>query len=201
MDLSVPALADRRVRLALGYASNRPSMVKTALYGLGRPASVPWPRQSLAYHEAQDRTYTYDLAKARQVLDAAGWDANNVIPLTIPSSLALAEPMALIFQADLASIAVRVARRVADHADHPTPLRSREEEIHMPDTTAVEDLQQPGALELLHSPDPARVAYTGTDGYPRVIPIGFLWNGTALVVCTAPTAPRSPRWRNNHTLR
>src|SRR5256885_8596850 len=60
----------------------------------------------------------------------------------------------------------------------------------MPDTTGVEDLQQPGALELLRSPDPARLAYTGPDGYPRVNPIGFLWNGTAVVVCTAPTAPK-----------
>ena len=60
----------------------------------------------------------------------------------------------------------------------------------MPDTPAVEELQQPGALDLLHSPDPARLAYTGPDGYPRVIPIGFLWNGTAVVVCTAPTAPK-----------
>jgi hypothetical protein len=60
----------------------------------------------------------------------------------------------------------------------------------MPATTAVEDLHQPGAVELLHSPDPARLAYTGPDGYPRVIPVGFLWNGTAIVVCTAPTAPK-----------
>jgi len=42
----------------------------------------------------------------------------------------------------------------------------------------------------VHSPDPARLAYTGPDGFPRVIPIGFLWNGTAVVVCTAPTAPK-----------
>jgi Pyridoxamine 5'-phosphate oxidase len=60
----------------------------------------------------------------------------------------------------------------------------------MPDTTAVVDLQQPGALKLLHAPDPARLAYTGPDGYPRVIPIEFLWNGTAVVVCTVPTAPK-----------
>jgi hypothetical protein len=60
----------------------------------------------------------------------------------------------------------------------------------MPDITTVEDLQQPGALELLESSDPARLAYTGPDGSPRVIPVGFLWNGTAVVVCTAPTAPK-----------
>ena len=60
----------------------------------------------------------------------------------------------------------------------------------MPDTPDVADLQQPGAVELLHTPDPARLAYTGPDGYPRVVPVGFLWNGTAVVVCTAPTAPK-----------
>src|SRR5919199_2471575 len=66
--------------------------------------------------------------------------------------------------------------------------RSRKQ--HMPGTTASEDLQEPGALELLRSPDPARLAYTGADGYPRVIPVGFFWNGTAVVICTAPTAPK-----------
>lgn len=60
----------------------------------------------------------------------------------------------------------------------------------MPGTTAIADLQEPGALELLHSPDPARLAYTGPDGYPRVIPIGFLWNGSSVVICTAATAPK-----------
>ena len=60
----------------------------------------------------------------------------------------------------------------------------------MPDTTAAADLGEAGALELLHSPEPARLAYIGPDGYPRVIPIGFLWNGTAVVVCTAPGAPK-----------
>ena len=56
--------------------------------------------------------------------------------------------------------------------------------------TAIKDLEDPGAQELLLSPDPARLAYNGNDGYPRVIPIGFLWNGSDVIVCTAPTAPK-----------
>src|SRR5689334_1402578 len=60
----------------------------------------------------------------------------------------------------------------------------------MPDTTDVAELQQPGAMELLRTPDPARLAYTGPDGYPRVVPVGFLWNGTGIVVCTATSAPK-----------
>ena len=60
----------------------------------------------------------------------------------------------------------------------------------MTNVADVEDLRHPDAQELLRFPDPARLAYNGRDGYPRVIPIGFLWNGTDIVVCTAPTAPK-----------
>ena len=60
----------------------------------------------------------------------------------------------------------------------------------MANVNDVEDLRRPDAEQLLHTPDPARLAYNGPDGLPRVIPIGFLWNGTAIVVCTAVTAPK-----------
>jgi len=52
------------------------------------------------------------------------------------------------------------------------------------------ELGQPGAQELLRSGDPVRLAYNGPHGSPRVIPIGFYWNGEHIVVCTAPTAPK-----------
>ncbi len=52
------------------------------------------------------------------------------------------------------------------------------------------ELCHPGAQELLRSGSLARLAYNGADGFPRVIPIGFYWNGERIVVCTAPTAPK-----------
>jgi hypothetical protein len=52
------------------------------------------------------------------------------------------------------------------------------------------ELAQPGAQHLLTSPHLAHVAYVGTDGTPRVIPIGFFWTGTQVVVCTATNAPK-----------
>jgi hypothetical protein len=60
----------------------------------------------------------------------------------------------------------------------------------MTNANAVADLRHPDAEQLLRSPDPARLAYNGRDGFPRVVPVGFVWNGTAIVVCTAPTAPK-----------
>jgi nitroimidazol reductase NimA-like FMN-containing flavoprotein (pyridoxamine 5'-phosphate oxidase superfamily) len=52
------------------------------------------------------------------------------------------------------------------------------------------ELAQPGARELLQSAPLARLAYDGPDGFPRVIPCGFYWNGVEIVVCTATTAPK-----------
>jgi hypothetical protein len=53
-----------------------------------------------------------------------------------------------------------------------------------------EELEQPGARNLLASATLLRLAYNGSDGFPRVIPIGFFWNGNQIVVCTAATAPK-----------
>ncbi len=53
-----------------------------------------------------------------------------------------------------------------------------------------QELQHPGAQDLLRAGTLARLAYNGPDGFPRVIPIGFYWNGERIVVCTAPTSPK-----------
>ena len=52
------------------------------------------------------------------------------------------------------------------------------------------ELGQAGAGELLESAHLVRLAYNGPDGLPRVIPIGFLWDGERVVICTATTAPK-----------
>jgi nitroimidazol reductase NimA-like FMN-containing flavoprotein (pyridoxamine 5'-phosphate oxidase superfamily) len=54
-----------------------------------------------------------------------------------------------------------------------------------------EELGQPGAQQLLQTAPLARLAYNGPDGFPRVVPCGFLWTGEAIVVCTATTAPKA----------
>ena len=51
-----------------------------------------------------------------------------------------------------------------------------------------EVMNDPLSQELLHSAIPARIAYNGTDGFPRAIPIGFLWKDGRIVVCTASNA-------------
>jgi hypothetical protein len=52
-------------------------------------------------------------------------------------------------------------------------------------------LNDPVAQKLLQLPIPARLAYVWSDGTPRVIPIGFHWDGHDLVFATPPNAPKS----------
>jgi Pyridoxamine 5'-phosphate oxidase len=51
-------------------------------------------------------------------------------------------------------------------------------------------LNDPLAQELIGSNIPARVAYTSVDGSPRVVPLGFHWNGEQFVICTVPGSPK-----------
>jgi Pyridoxamine 5'-phosphate oxidase len=51
-------------------------------------------------------------------------------------------------------------------------------------------LADPVAQTLLESSVPARLAYTWTDGTPRVVPIWFHWDGQQVVFGTPPRAPK-----------
>ena len=56
--------------------------------------------------------------------------------------------------------------------------------------TPLEVLNTSSAQELLQSTVLSRLAYIGRDGYPRVVPIGYLWKNDRFVVCTAVNAPK-----------
>lgn len=48
----------------------------------------------------------------------------------------------------------------------------------------------PASQQLLRHGRLARLAYTGRDGFPRVIPIGSHWDGERIFLCTPATAPK-----------
>lgn len=51
-------------------------------------------------------------------------------------------------------------------------------------------LNDPVAQRMLQSTVLARFAYNWRDGTPRVVPIGFHWNGSEIVLGTPPDAPK-----------
>jgi Pyridoxamine 5'-phosphate oxidase len=63
-------------------------------------------------------------------------------------------------------------------------------EPDMPEHSDLALLQDPVAQELLLSPQLARLAYTWTDGTPRVVPIWFHWDGRVVTLGTPVRAPK-----------
>jgi hypothetical protein len=91
----------------------------------------------------------------------------------------------------------RGGRRIVNGASgeqvhHDRPLGDARMEIIM--TTAqgsLDLLNDPVAQQLLVSTAPARFAYVWSDGTPRVVPIGFHWNGRELVLGTPTDSPKA----------
>jgi hypothetical protein len=59
-----------------------------------------------------------------------------------------------------------------------------------------EILNHPISQELL-ARDLTRLAYIAKDGTPRSIPIGFVWNGSEIVMCTATNSAKVTALRHN----
>jgi hypothetical protein len=70
----------------------------------------------------------------------------------------------------------------------PFPLAERR--VEMANQGSLELLKDPVAAALAASANPARLAYTWTDGSPRVVPIWFHWTGDQFVLATPPKAPK-----------
>jgi peptide/nickel transport system substrate-binding protein len=81
---------DVAVRQALNYALDRQQMVDVAMFGATEPAHGPLAPRTPYYSPEVEKMYPFDLTKAGEILDAAGWTmgANGVRekdgqPLTI----------------------------------------------------------------------------------------------------------------------
>lgn len=118
LNLSKAPFADKNVRQALLYATDRNHIVNDLLQGQGLVAATPIEPGSWA-HNALINPYPFDLDKAKSVLDAAGWrdpgDGTRVkdrVPLAFtlttsddPARVALANDLAKTWQ----TIGVKVA--------------------------------------------------------------------------------------------
>ena len=113
-------LADGRVRQALSYAFDYESAITNAWsgYAISLPGAIP---KGMPYYDTQNNGqpyYTFDLAKAEQILDAAGYtktyDLDGTLYRFNGTTLRLfynagnseREKMAVMFQSDLDSIGI-----------------------------------------------------------------------------------------------
>ncbi|MEU8922040.1 ABC transporter substrate-binding protein [Kitasatospora sp. NPDC048545] len=104
------------VRRAANYAIDRKAIADKLLHGTADPAYQAAPRATAAYDPAGD-AYSYDPAKARQLLVEAGVPNGFATSVTVPtggSGNLLPVPIAEALQRDLAAVGIRVELRTTD---------------------------------------------------------------------------------------
>ena len=74
---SKPPFDDQAARLAFFYGVDRPGMIKAFFNNIYPMADAPLAPSTFAYDKAVEGMYTYDVNKAKQTLDAAGWKAGS----------------------------------------------------------------------------------------------------------------------------
>lgn len=94
------------VRQAMSHAIDRQTIVDTVLFGVGKASQTPFPEWSLAYNEAHVDMFPFDLERARELLEQAGYGDGFETTVTTTSDSAEQRNMAQIIQADLATIGV-----------------------------------------------------------------------------------------------
>lgn len=85
----VKALGDERVRQAINMAFDRPAMLKALLGGTGTVTNQVFSPTSGAYSDALDKSYPYDVKKAKELLKAAGYPNGFELPMP---NMAFANP-------------------------------------------------------------------------------------------------------------
>ena len=99
-------LAKVQVRQAINYAFDRTALLKALSSGYGSVTSLIFPTYSPGYNSSLNSYYTYDPAKAKQLLAQAGYP--NGFTMNMPEAAALgASTYALIAQ-QLSSIGIKV---------------------------------------------------------------------------------------------
>jgi peptide/nickel transport system substrate-binding protein len=82
-----PAVKDPAFRHALGYALDLPTLIKKVYQGAGLPGTTIVPPNYTEYHwePPADQKYTFDLDKAGQLLDEAGYKKGSDGFRTLPN--------------------------------------------------------------------------------------------------------------------
>jgi peptide/nickel transport system substrate-binding protein len=91
-----PALGNVKVRQAINYALDRNGLLKVLSNGYGTVTGQVFPTSSAAYDASLDSTYSYDPAKAKQLLTEAGYP--NGVTISMPSVSSFQQAMDLIKQ-------------------------------------------------------------------------------------------------------
>jgi peptide/nickel transport system substrate-binding protein len=158
-NLRDPVLKDVRVRQAIAYAIDRQPLIHYLMRDSVRPAASILPPESWAY-DPNVRQYPFDPAKARQLLDTAGYMATNGVRFHLTMKTSTEESsraMAAVFQQQLREVGIALDIRSYESATFFSDVTHGEFQVY--------SLRWLGANE-----DPDIFEYAFSSG--RIIPNG-----------------------------
>ncbi|HLJ58207.1 MAG TPA: ABC transporter substrate-binding protein [bacterium] len=149
---------DVRVRHAIGYAIDRDAIIKTAFFGRGGTIyGLPIAKGNLAYDPAFDHYYTYDPAKAKQLLAEAGFPNGFTATLLSTAQYGMHKDTAQVVQQNLNAIGEHVTLSLPDW---PTRVATGNEgRYQFAVMGTVGDYSDPDFLSLFLHSGPTYYAY------------------------------------------
>ncbi len=103
---SVPPFDNKVVRQAFNWAIDRERLASQVFQGFAQPLDLQWSPSSPAYDADKNKAYTFDLDKAKSLLDQAGVSGLSTDVITTAASPLNSLGFLQIYQADLAKIGV-----------------------------------------------------------------------------------------------
>jgi peptide/nickel transport system substrate-binding protein len=99
-----PPLDDLRVRQALNYATDKESIIKSVLFGHAEVANHMMPK--MKYWRSDVRPYTFDIAKAKELMSQSKAAGGFTIPLVVPTGDSIIAQVAQIVKQSWSEIGV-----------------------------------------------------------------------------------------------
>lgn len=120
-----PAMKDVRVRQAINHAFDRQAMVKTLLGGDGQVTNQIFGKASGAYVASLDNYYKYDVAKAKELLAAAGYGSGLTISMP---SIGFDPALQAVIESYLKAVGITVSWANVPAVDYVNAMASKKYE-------------------------------------------------------------------------
>ncbi len=129
-DGSANPLADKRVRQALNYATNKEALIGLVLQGAGKPMTSPLMAAATPLAVDMDPLYGYDMEKAKALIEEAGLEAGTKIAFTTLAGSADDSTIFAALQQMWAPLGIKLEVEQVDGPTRGAKNRSGEFDIH-----------------------------------------------------------------------
>jgi peptide/nickel transport system substrate-binding protein len=164
---SYPPLADVHVRRAISYAIDRKAIIKSVLFGFGKPANSFLPPQ-VPFYDPESPGLQYDLGKAKAELAKSKYPKGFKVTLLVGAGAQVENSMGQIMQQAFKKIGIEVTFKTQDTSTEFQSIQQRKYQLAFSYWTM--DIADPDEL-VTFSVDPAGGAQSFFTGYknPTVI--------------------------------